>query len=106
VLSLVPSAVRARVNPDANPAPANQPVSYYKQIRPLFVQHCQGCHQPAKPLGGYVMTDPKSLLEKTDTDAPGVVPGKPEQSKLVEQILPRDGKAPAMPKGRDALPDA
>jgi mono/diheme cytochrome c family protein len=99
VLSLVPAAHAA----DVTPAPANQPISYYKQIRPLFAQHCQGCHQPAKPLGGYVMTEHKNLLEKTDSDASGVVPGKPEQSKLLEQVLPQGGKAPAMPKGRDAL---
>ena len=27
---------------------AGAPVSYYKQIRPIFQAHCQGCHQPAK----------------------------------------------------------
>ena len=31
-------------------------VSYHQQIRPLFQAKCQGCHQPAKPLGEYVMT--------------------------------------------------
>ena len=34
----------------------DQPVSYYKQIRPIFQAHCQGCHQPAKSSGAYVMT--------------------------------------------------
>src|SRR5260221_8280214 len=37
-------------------------VSYYKDVRPLFQQHCQGCHQPAKAQGGYVMTDFAELL--------------------------------------------
>jgi len=27
------------------------PVSYYKQVRPLFQVHCQCCHQPAKAQG-------------------------------------------------------
>jgi len=31
-------------------------ISYYDQIRPIFQRHCQGCHQPAKPNGKYVMT--------------------------------------------------
>lgn len=101
VLVLVPIVVRA-----ADAPAANQPVSYSKQIRPLFAQHCQGCHQPAKPLGGYIMTEHKNLLAKTDSDDTGVVPGKPEKSKLVEQILPHSGKAPAMPKGRDPLAEA
>ena len=33
-----------------------QKVSYDKQIRPIIQSHCQGCHQPAKAGGGYVMT--------------------------------------------------
>jgi mono/diheme cytochrome c family protein len=35
----------------------NAPVSYFKKIRPIFQAQCQGCHQPAKAKGGYVMTD-------------------------------------------------
>ena len=31
-------------------------VSYDKQVRPIFQAHCQGCHQPAKAGGAYVMT--------------------------------------------------
>ena len=40
-----------------------EPVSYYKQIRPVFQANCQGCHQPAKAKGGYVMTTFERLLE-------------------------------------------
>jgi WD40 repeat protein len=78
-------------------------VSYYKDVRRIFQQHCQGCHQPAKPQGGYVMTGYADLLKKGDHEQPGIVPGHPEQSLLVEQILPKDGKKPAMPKGKDPL---
>ena len=31
-------------------------VSFYKDVRPIFQQHCNGCHQPAKPSGGFDMT--------------------------------------------------
>src|SRR4029077_6330775 len=79
------------------------PVSYYRQVRPLFQQHCQGCHQPAKPMGGFVMTEYAGLLKKGDQDMPGVVPGQPDKSYLVAQISPRDGKPAAMPKGRTPL---
>src|SRR6185312_4937075 len=81
-------------------------ISYYKDVRRIFQQHCQGCHQPAKPQGGYVMTGFAGLLKKGDHEQPGVVPGHPEKSMVVEQILPRDGKKPAMPKGKDPLPAA
>ncbi|MHB1422238.1 MAG: WD40 domain-containing protein [Gemmataceae bacterium] len=78
-------------------------VSYYKDVRRIFQQHCQGCHQPAKPQGGYVMTSYADLLKKGEHEQPGIVPGHPEQSMVVEQILPKDGKNPAMPKGKEPL---
>ena len=31
-------------------------VSYYREIRPILQANCQGCHQPAKNKGGYLMT--------------------------------------------------
>jgi WD40 repeat protein len=78
-------------------------VSYYKDVRRLFQQHCMGCHQPAKPQGGYVMTEYADLFKKGDQEKPGVVAGRPEQSFLVEQITHAPGKKAAMPKGKDAL---
>lgn len=81
------------------------PVSYYRQLRPIFQQHCQGCHQPAKPLGGFVMTEHADLLKKGDHDQPGVLPGQPDKSYLLEQITAKPGKPAAMPKGRPPLPD-
>jgi WD40 repeat protein len=78
-------------------------VSYYRDVRPIFQQHCQGCHQPAKPQGGYVMTGHADLFKKSEKDKPGVVPGKPEQSSVVEQIVAKPGKKPAMPRGQAPL---
>jgi len=78
-------------------------VSYYRDVRPIFAIHCQGCHQPARPLGGYVMTTQTGLLQKGDSGEPGVVPGQVGKSMLVKQIRPQDGKPPAMPKGKDPL---
>src|SRR5207248_6731623 len=91
------------------PKPTDEPapkVSYYKDVRPIFAQHCNGCHQPAKPGGGFVMTAHPDLLKAGEREKPGVVPGKPDRSYLLEQIRAHpDGKA-EMPKGRDPLPPA
>jgi WD40 repeat protein len=84
---------------DAQPA---GPVSYYKDVRRIFQQHCQGCHQPARPQGGYVMTSHADLLKAGDRGQPGVVPGSADKSVLIEQIVPKNGKA-AMPKGKPPL---
>ena len=54
--------------------PAATQVSYYKQIRPIFQANCQGCHQPAKAGGGYVMTSFDRLLAGGESKAAAVVP--------------------------------
>jgi hypothetical protein len=78
-------------------------VSYYRDIRPIFQQHCQGCHQPAKAEGGFIMSTYLDLLKKGEHDQPGVVPGQPDKSFIVAQVTSQDGKPPAMPRGKDPL---
>jgi WD40 repeat protein len=80
-------------------------ISYYKDVRPIFQMHCQGCHQPAKAQGDYVMTDYAALLKKTGTNEDGIVPGQPEKSMVYQQIVPQKSKPPAMPRGKDPLID-
>src|SRR3954453_14073387 len=102
------SRPRPPAPPVAEPAkpPAPSAVSYYKTVRPLFQQHCQGCHQPAKAQGGFVMTGHADLLKKGNSDEPGVLPGQPDRSPVVRMMTPQGGKPAAMPKGKPPLPDA
>jgi WD40 repeat protein len=85
---------------EAKPAAAT--ISYFRDIRPIFQANCQGCHQPAKAQGGYVMTSLEGMKRGGDSEQPGVVPGKPDESHLLAQITPTAGKA-AMPKEKDPL---
>src|SRR5687768_5570905 len=83
VLSLSPALICA--------ADEGKPVSYYKQIRPIFQAHCQGCHQPAKAKGDYVMTDFARLLRGGESAGKGeiaIVAKDPDKSLLVQQITP------------------
>lgn len=92
--------------PTADPAEAKKEpaaISYYRDVRPLFQQHCQGCHQPAKPQGSFIMTSHADLLKKGDRELPGVVPGQPDKSFLLEQIQIGANKKAAMPRGKDPL---
>eukprot|EP00913_Durusdinium_trenchii_P010908 g10237.t1 len=81
---------------------AEKPVSFYKQIRPIFQANCQGCHQPAKKNGDYSMTSFKTLLKGGESGDPAIVPGKPDKSYLIELITPKNGEA-SMPKGKKPL---
>ncbi|MEX0936407.1 MAG: c-type cytochrome domain-containing protein [Pirellulales bacterium] len=84
-------------------AATDEPVSYYRQIRPIFQAHCQGCHQPAKPSGSYVMTSFDELMQGGESEIEAVIAGSADDSNLLFQIEPIDGVA-AMPKERDPLP--
>lgn len=78
------------------------PVSFYKDIRPIFQASCHGCHQPARQNGEYVMTEFDRLVKGGESEESAVVAGQPEKSYLVEQIEILGGEA-AMPKGKDPL---
>jgi WD40 repeat protein len=83
---------------------ADDSISYYTQIRPIFQQHCQGCHQPARAQGGYSMTTYAEVVKPIKDKKTPLVPGKPEASLLLEQILPDADNKALMPKAKDALP--
>ncbi len=105
--TLLVGAAFAAASPaaDTKPTPAGQqPVSFNKQVRPILQAKCQGCHQPAKAQGGYVMTEFVKLLGTGESGKKAVVPGKPKESGLVNQITP-DAKThkALMPKNTDPL---
>jgi WD40 repeat protein/mono/diheme cytochrome c family protein len=106
VAAAVALAVAAAFAAAAEPAPPPGKVSYYKDIRPVLQQHCQGCHQPAKAQGGYVMTEFAAMFKAGESGKAAIAPGKPEKSYLLELVRTKmmDGKA-EMPKNRDPLPD-
>ncbi len=105
-LVIASCAARAGDAPPAPPAtPAPAPVSYHREVRPIFQESCQGCHQPAKPSGKFVITTHAAIIDDEDRK-PAVVPGKPDQSLLVRQISPQGGNPPKMPKDHEPLSKA
>src|ERR1043165_1233323 len=98
---LLAIAFATPVAADEAPKPT---ISYFRDIRPILQVHCQGCHQPAKQMGEYVMTDMTSLIKGGESEQKAVVPGKPDESYLIQQISPKDGKA-EMPKDKEPLVD-
>lgn len=95
-------AIAAAPPKQEEPTDPNAPVSYWKQVRPIFQANCQGCHQPSKNKGGYVMTDFARLLAGGDSGDKAVIAGKPDASGLVKAITPKDGEAD-MPKDKAPL---
>ena len=74
-------------------------VSYSKQVFPLIQAKCQACHQPALAGGKLIMTKFYDFAKGGENGKP-FVPGKPEQSPLMEYVT---GRRTLMPKGGPAL---
>lgn len=81
------------------PAKEN-PVSFYRQVRPILQRNCTGCHQPAKAGGKLVLTTYAGTKAGGEQGV-GFEPGKPDDSLLVELI---SGEKPTMPKNAPPLP--
>src|SRR5678810_950382 len=77
----------------------DKPVSFHKDIKPLFTATCNGCHRPEKSKGDLDMTTHAALM-KGGKHGVSVVPGEPTKSKLVEMI---SGPEPEMPDEGDPL---
>src|SRR5437588_7944351 len=101
ILALVTFGV-ACIAADKPEAKATPKVSYYRQIRPILQANCQGCHQPAKNKGGYVMTEFKRLLAGGDNEGAAIVPGHSDKSSILKMITPQDGEA-RMPECKTPL---
>ncbi len=80
----------------------NAPVSFYKQIRPIFQGQCYGCHQPSKSKGDYIMTDFVRML-KGGEEGNAIVAGNPDASYLLKEIIPNDKGKVEMPQKADPL---
>ena len=90
ILGLVACIAGPGTSADPPPADASGKVSYYKDVRPIFAQHCNGCHQPAKAGGKVVLTSHAALLESGSPKERAVVPGKPDASELVRRTSSSD----------------
>ncbi|MBN9121404.1 MAG: PSD1 domain-containing protein [Planctomycetes bacterium] len=85
----------------AAPARAAEPVDndyFEKRVRPVLVQHCVSCHGEKKQKGE-LRLDAKAGFVKGGESGPAVVPGKPDESRLVKAVrYDDDTKMP--PKGK------
>ncbi len=96
---------QAETNSAATPKfDASQLEYFEKHVRPILVQRCYECHGPdaESPGGGLYLTSRSAILEGGDS-GPSVVPGKAEESPLIEAIH-YDGIYQMPPKSR--MPDA
>lgn len=92
-------AALAAVLIGALPAAAQEPVSFLKQVAPIFVKQCVLCHGARDAKGEYQLHTFEALLATES-----VVAGKPDESTLLQRLIDEDPEV-RMPKDGDKLPD-
>ncbi|HXF27176.1 MAG TPA: DUF1553 domain-containing protein [Bryobacteraceae bacterium] len=83
-----------------DPAQAAQ-VSYSHQVRPIFQQKCAMCHSADAMTSGFEAVTYDGLLKGGKKAGPAIIPGKPDESPLVEYL--RGVRQPRMPNGQPPL---
>ena len=76
-----------------------KPVSYYKDVFPLFKRSCNGCHHPGKLKGQLDLTTHTALLKGGKHGSP-IIAGDPKKSALIAEV---SGDEPNMPEEGDPL---
>ncbi len=65
---------------------------FEKKVRPVLVANCYQCHSAiAKELQGKLRLDTKDGIRKGGESGPALVPGKPDESLLIQAIRHLDG---------------
>jgi mono/diheme cytochrome c family protein len=72
---------------------------FQRHVATIFERHCLACHQDQEAKGGLSLSTRQAALQGGES-GPVIVPGKAEQSLLLEHI---SGDQPEMPKNRDPL---
>lgn len=60
------------------------------RIRPLLVNHCQECHSVDEKQEGGLVLDSKAGWEVGGDSGPAIVPGQPDQSRLIAAVRWKD----------------
>ena len=71
------------------------------KVRPVLAEHCYACHSAqAKKLKGGLLLDSLEGMRKGGETGPAVVPGKPDESLLIQAVRYDDELTKMPPKGK------
>src|SRR5580700_6563532 len=83
-------------------ATAAEPVDYLRDVKPLLLKNCVGCHGPDKQRGSLRLDTAAAALKGGDT-SPAVIPGKAADSLLMRAVSGAEGVKEMPPKGKTKL---
>ena len=81
-------------------APTAEQVRFFETaVRPVLVEHCQKCHGADKQWNGLRLDSREALLRGGDS-GPAIVPGKPDESRLIRAVRQTDDELQMPPEGK------
>jgi mono/diheme cytochrome c family protein len=86
------------------PAPANRPIDFTREIRPILQASCVKCHGRGRSKGGFSLETRASLLEGGD-NGPAIVPGTSQASHLIALVAGLDPDNVMPQKGSRLKPE-
>jgi uncharacterized protein DUF1553/uncharacterized protein DUF1549/cytochrome c/F5/8 type C domain-containing protein len=108
VVMLSTAAAAALLGAGGGDGAANA-VDFARDVRPIFEERCTKCHGGDKPKSGFRLDARRIALRGGNSGDPAIVPGHPEQSRLVALIhgeKVEGGDALVMPPKGERLDDA
>ena len=79
-------------------APAATTVDFEREVVPILLRHCSGCHNPSDKAGGLSLLSRDTALAAGESGEPAITPGKPDESYVVTRI--EAGEMPPKGKGK------
>ncbi|MDF1814063.1 MAG: PSD1 and planctomycete cytochrome C domain-containing protein [Verrucomicrobiales bacterium] len=74
-------------------------IDFVRDIRPIFSEHCYDCHGEDKQKSGLRLDVKTAAFTGGDNHGPDIVPGKPEESPLIQFLISEDEDTRMPPKG-------
>jgi hypothetical protein len=84
---------------------AEEKVDFAKDVEPIFVSRCHGCHGSKLHLGEFRLDRKADALRGGGSGVPAIVPGKSADSLLVRYVAGLDAKTVMPPSGPRLTPE-
>jgi hypothetical protein len=99
------AAAGERAFADKPPEPTAD-VRFNRDVRPILSNHCFKCHGPDLKKGGLDLQNRDAALRKLKSGSPAFVPGKADESQLIDRVSAgADDPRHMPPKGEALKPD-
>ncbi len=82
----------------AEPAGAAEAPDFAREVEPILVKRCSECHGPDKQKANLRLDSREAALKPAKSGKTALVPGKPDQSELLQRVLSKDPDEVMPPK--------